>query len=329
MDIIPLAAESLGTRATCILIRTEDQVILFDPGVSLGPRRYGLAPHLEEISAAFLSRQLILNAVKYAGKIIQSHYHGDHFTLRLYRPFEFTDKSVFPQIYAHQDKVVLAKDNNAHINYNQKKRAHWLWQLPKINIYSADNRAFQFGETYIKFSPPLPHGPVPGSWVISTAIFDSSSSVLITSDVNGPSSDKALDFILSTDVDLVILDGPSTYHPKQSSQQSLESFERIVKIIDSGRSLILDHHFLRDIRWKTILKELGILNKIRTLAEVVGIAPMCLESLRKELHENFPLPIRYHDKFVSGSPDILKEIKVASEKLPHAKLSQMIQDLNN
>lgn len=312
-----------------MLIHTEDQVILFDPSVSLGPRRYGLAPHLEELSSAFLSRQLILNAVKCAEKIIQSHYHGDHFTLRLYRPFEFTDKSVFQKTYAQHDKVILAKDNAAHINYNQKKRARWLWQLPKINIYSADNRTFQFGETNIRFSPPLPHGPVPGSWVISTTISDSSSSILITSDVNGPSSDKALDFILSTDVDLVVLDGPSTYHPKQSSKQSLESFERILKIIDSGSSLIIDHHFLRDIRWKTILRELNILNKIRTLAEVVGIAPICLESLRKELHENSPLPIGFHDKFVAGSPDILKEIKATSEKLPHAKLSQMIQDLNN
>lgn len=45
MEILPLAAESLGTRGMCIFVKTEDQNILVDPSVSLGPLRYGLKPY--------------------------------------------------------------------------------------------------------------------------------------------------------------------------------------------------------------------------------------------------------------------------------------------
>jgi predicted metallo-beta-lactamase superfamily hydrolase len=328
LDIIPLAAESLGTRAMCLLIRTVDQVILFDPSVSLGPRRYGLPPHIDEIGSAYLSRQLILDVVTYAKIIIQSHYHGDHFTLGEHRPYEFTNNLIFQKVYGHRDKIILAKDNNTNINYNQKKRAHSLWKQSEIQIHSADNKTFRFGQTRIIFSPPLPHGPVQGSWVVSVIISDPTSKILITSDVNGPSSNEALEFILSYDVDIIILDGPSTYHPKQTSQQNFDAFERINRIVDLDSSLIIDHHFLRDINWKSILTELGILNKIETLANLVNLPPMCLESLRKKLHEDNPLPLDYQNKFISGNPAILKEIQSLSKKLPQRRLSHLIRELS-
>ncbi len=326
MEIIPLAAESLGTRGMCIVIRTNDQQILIDPSVSLAPLRYGLKPHIKEIAAAYLSRQLILRAVKNTSIIIQTHYHGDHYTLGIKRPYEFTNQKVQDQVYNHPNKLILAKNHKKNINYNQKKRARWLWEKD-IEIYSADNRSFSYGKTRITFSPPIPHGVI-GSrsgWVISVFIEDRDSSILVTSDVNGPSNEATLDFILQCNPHQLIIDGPSTYHPKQTKNETLAAFQRLQQI--SIAPFYLDHHFLRDKYWFEILKAQNLDKKALPLSSLIINTPLCLESKRDELHTNEPFEgqnSNFYSLFEDNPNAVIPIIKRLASGLPFAFLEQIL-----
>jgi predicted metallo-beta-lactamase superfamily hydrolase len=44
MRVIPLASESLGVRSLATFVKASGIKILIDPGVALGPKRYGLPP---------------------------------------------------------------------------------------------------------------------------------------------------------------------------------------------------------------------------------------------------------------------------------------------
>ncbi|NHJ02933.1 MAG: hypothetical protein EAX86_12425 [Candidatus Heimdallarchaeota archaeon] len=324
MEIFPLAAESLGSRGMCVVVKTQDQQILIDPSVSLGPLRYGLKPHLKEIAAAYLSRQLILEAVKRSTIIIQTHYHGDHYTLGIERPYEFTDHKIQEQVYNHPNIIILAKDHKKKINYNQKKRAHWLWEK-NVKIYSADANKFLYGKTQITFSPPLPHGATgsQSGWVISVFIEDLESSVLLTSDVHGPSNDAALEFILENNPKHLILDGPSTYHPKQMQEETEAAFRRLHQL--PHEHYYLDHHFLRDRNWPGILEEQNLTKKAFPLSSLVINTPLCLESRRDELHAMEPMKGQYQDfysLFEEKNEAILSIIKDRASTLPFAFLKQ-------
>ncbi|MFW9903267.1 MAG: hypothetical protein ACFFFH_02965 [Candidatus Thorarchaeota archaeon] len=328
MEILPLAAESLGTRGMCILVKTVNQTILVDPSVSLGPLRYGLSPHLKEIAAAYLSRQLILKAVNQTSILIQTHYHGDHFSLGVERPYEFTNRKVQDKIYGNPKVVILAKDPKKNINYNQKKRAYWLWKKKGITLYSGDDKEFSYGKTTIKFSSPIPHGRE-GSrsgWVLSVFIEDSQDSVLITSDVHGLASDAALNFVLENKSQQLIMDGPSTYHPKQTEEETAMAFERMKKIPNDH--FYLDHHFLRDRNWSNILEEHNLTGNVVPLSDLVINEPLCLESIRDELHEKEPMEDSFYQLFHRQRDAIMNSIKTTAAHLPFVNLEELLEIKN-
>lgn len=252
---------------------------------------------------------------------MQTHYHGDHFSLGVERPYEFTNKEIQDKIYGNPERIILAKDSKKKINYNQKKRAHGLWKKD-IKIYSADNNQFSYGKTRIKFSPPLPHGSE-GSrsgWVISVFIEDSQDSILITSDVHGPGNDSALNFILENDANHLIMDGPSTYHPKQTKEETEIAFVRMKKIPNDH--FYLDHHFLRDKKWSSILEENNLAGKAFPLSDLVIKEPLCLESIRDELHKNEPMEDNFYTLFLEQRDLVLNLIKNTALKLPFAVLEK-------
>ncbi|MFX0204340.1 MAG: hypothetical protein ACFFDT_00015 [Candidatus Hodarchaeota archaeon] len=328
MQILPLAVESLGTRGMCLFLKTEDQTILVDPSVSLGPLRYGLKPHLQEIAAAYLSRQLILKTVKKTSILIQTHYHGDHFSLGIQRPYEFTNKKVQNQIYGNPGIIILAKDAKKNINYNQKKRAYWLWKRKGLTLYSGDNKQFVYGNTSLKFSPPIPHGRE-GSrsgWVLSVFIKDSQDSVLITSDVHGLANDAALNFILDNKTHYLIMDGPSTYHPKQTEEETATAFKRMKKL--PNEHFYLDHHFLRDRNWVSILEEHSLTGKVEPLSELVINEPLCLESIRDELHAKEPMNDSFYSLFHKQRDTVMDTIKNTAAQLPFSSLEEQLEFKN-
>ncbi|MFX1285428.1 MAG: hypothetical protein ACFFB5_17420 [Promethearchaeota archaeon] len=317
MQVIPIASESLGTRGLSLFVISEDQRILIDPSVSLAPFRNGYPPHIQEVAASYLSRQYIMKFWELATIIIQTHYHADHYSLGMDRPYEFTNQVIADTLYSHPKKKILAKDPERNINFNQKKRAFWLWRRNGVPLFVADGNTFMFGRTKIVFSEALPHGKLYSKqgWVVAVHISDSYDSVLISSDVVGPGSDLALNFINENQAELIIIDGPSTYHPKQSTEDTVRAFERLMAVNDIDH-MIIDHHLLRDPDWKTLLKDHSFSREI-TLASLLDIPPFCLENKRSLLYNQAPLDSSFHSRFHSHDKEIVMKIRKVAKTLPH------------
>lgn len=284
MQVFPIAAESLGTRSMATLVKTKDCSILIDPGVALGPSRYGLPPHPLEVQRMGEHWKAIKKFAKKSDILIVTHYHYDH-----HDPNE-------PDIY--RGKTVFLKHPEEMINKSQKGRAKFflerLGNLPKTLQYS-DGREVLFGSTKIRFSDPVFHGTNPRlGYVTEVSIKEGDFCFVFTSDVEGPSVGEQAKFILNEDPNLVYLDGPMSYmlgyrYSKASLDYSIKNINDILKKTKIEK-LIVDHHLLRDMKWKDRIKEVFRTAekqnvKVLTAAEYLGLENEMLEARRKELYD--------------------------------------------
>jgi predicted metallo-beta-lactamase superfamily hydrolase len=279
--IIPLAFDSFGVRSMATSIETEDLKILIDPGVALAPIRYGLEPHPLEWQRFDETWNVIKQYAENADVLVVTHYHYDHH-----------DPDT-PELY--KDKIVFIKHPTENINLSQKERATFFLEaikgMPK-KLEIADAKNFQLGKTKISFSKAVCHGTNPRlGYVIEVSIKSNGEKFLYTSDVEGP-----LRFILDEKPDVLFVDGPMTYMLGfRYSFKSLEiSNANLVRAIKETNlhTLVLDHHFLRDLNYKLRIKPVyeaaekrGV--KVVTAAEFCGRKIEMLEALRKELYAKY------------------------------------------
>lgn len=284
MKVFPIAADSLGTRSMATHVKTHDCSILIDPSVALGPLRYGLPPHPLELQRLDEHWMEIKKLAEKSDILIVTHYHYDH-----HNPDA-------PEIY--KDKTVFLKHPKEKINKSQMGRAKFflerLGDLPKKIEYS-DGREFSFGDTRIKFSNPVFHGTNSRlGYVTEVSIKERDFCFVFTSDVEGPSIDAQAKFIIDENPNLVYLDGPMTYmlgyrYSKASLVQSIRNIARIFEKTKIEK-LIVDHHFLRDIKWNSRIDEVFEAAKkngveVATAAEYLGQENVTLEARRKELYD--------------------------------------------
>lgn len=283
MIITPLAAESLGVRSAAFFVETSDVSVLIDPGVSLAPRRFGLPPHPLEIKAMNESWRSIKEFAARAEVLVITHYHFDH--------FDPTEPLVF------NGKALLIKHPKESINASQRARARELIKnfrtLPR-RVEFADNNEFRFGNTTIRFSPAVPHGPgIKVGWVVEVSIRDGESCFLHTSDIQGASLPQQVAFIRVEKPDTLYLDGPLTYLLGQgfSTGDLRASIKNICDIIETTRvqTLIIDHHLLRDPKWKEELEEVFAKaeqtgKKVVTASGFLGKDEEILEAHRRQLY---------------------------------------------
>jgi uncharacterized protein len=279
MNIQPIASDSLGVRSMAVFVQTKDCKILIDPSAALGPKRYNLPPCDIEIQTLEQTKQEIRKKAEQTDIFTISHYHYDH-----YDPYEefYTGKTVF------------AKDIKQQINASQKQRGRDFSKLVKetCNLTYADDSTHTFGDTTITFSPPFFHGPtnVKLGYVLMVTIEDTATRILHASDVQGPVTSEAKDYIISQKPDLLIMDGPPTiFLGWRFSQQNLQdSSNNLLEIIEkTGCKVILDHHLLRDRYYQNHFPEPYNKhpNSIQTFAEYLGKKNNTLEAQRKELWE--------------------------------------------
>ncbi|MGQ9624130.1 MAG: MBL fold metallo-hydrolase [Candidatus Bathycorpusculaceae bacterium] len=284
--IVPLAFDSFGVRSMATFIETDDAKILIDPGVSLAPLRYGLEPHFLEWQRLDETWEEIKRYAENADALIVTHYHYDHH-----------DPS-YPELY--RGKTVFIKHPTENINRSQRERAAAyltaIEDLPK-KIEFSDGRSFQFGKTQVTFSRAVCHGTNPRlGYVTEVSIKSGGEKFLHTSDVEGPSLQDQVDFILKEKPNVLFVDGPMTYMlGYRFSYKSLEiSNTNLIKAIESKslNTLVLDHHFLRDLNYKVRIKSVYEVAEKRgvavvTAAEFVGRKIEMLEALRKELYAKY------------------------------------------
>jgi len=288
MKITPLAFDSMGTRSMATYVETKDVGVLIDPSVSLATRRYNLPPHPVEFARMDKHWELIKSYAKKAAVLIVTHYHYDH-----HNPWE-------PEIY--RDKILLMKHPTEKINQSQRKRASFflkqLADLPK-SLQFSDSEEFRFGDTLLRFSPPVFHGTNPRLGYVTEVLIDDGRGyrAIHTSDVEGPAIDDQLQFILENKPDLVILDGPLTYMLgfRYSAQHLNQSIKNMVKLIDGGvEDLVIDHHFMRDLKYLDRIKEVYEFAdekgcKVESAAEYVGQPIEMFEAKRRDLYRVQPV----------------------------------------
>jgi uncharacterized protein len=277
MKIIPIASDSLGVRSMATYIETKDCKILIDPSAALAAKRYSLPPHQKEYEALNNIKEKISSYAKKCDILTISHYHFDH----------YEENKTF-----YKEKKVFAKSITKKINKSQKERGKELKNnIEKIcDLNYCDDSDYKFGNTKILFSSPFFHGPknVRLGYIIMTEISEGKKRILHTSDVQGPITDNATDYIIERKPDILILDGPPTnLLGYRFSYKNLEKATiNLIKIIENIKcDIILDHHLLRDIKYKKVFSkpyEIGK-KRVKTFAEYLGKENNTLEANRKKL----------------------------------------------
>jgi len=296
--IVPLAAESLGVRSMCTFVETPEVKVLLDAGVSLGPNRFGFPPHPREYEALRESRKKIADAAKKAEVVTISHYHFDHHTPS-YTDwcFNWSSEEVARQIY--KGKLVLAKSYRDKVNYTQRRRG-WVFartagkQAERLEF--VDGKTFEFGDSRIRFSDPVFHGPGDSElgWLLMATVEHENERVLFASDVQGPMYTPTLKIILEQNPDVVIIGGPPTYLSGLVKQEHIEEgMLNLEKIVQKVPTTILEHHLLREENWWTLAHSildvaLKAGHKAFTAAEFLKKPNTLLESQRKQLYETEP-----------------------------------------
>ncbi|MDI6691148.1 MAG: hypothetical protein QME50_04670 [Candidatus Bathyarchaeota archaeon] len=319
--VVPLAAESLGVRSMCTFVETPDVRILLDAGVSLCPNRFGLPPHLLEFRAISEARKRIVEAAKKAEIVTLSHYHFDHHTPS-YEDWlcNWTAKDeTARQIY--EGKTVLIKNPKEKINFSQRRRG-WIFQktggkyAEKLEV--ADGKTFLLGKaTLVRFSEPVFHGPENSAlgWILMATIEYEGEKFMFAPDVQGPMASQTLKIIVNEKPQLLMIGGPPLYLArfKVDEKQIQTGMKNLEKVVEASRMVILEHHILRDEKWREKAKRVfekaqGVGCKVLTVAEFLREENAFLEALRKRLYVESP-PSREFEKWMNSSMTVKKRVK--------------------
>lgn len=284
MEVELLAFDSMGVRSMCTRIATDDLALVIDPGLALGPKRFGLPPHrLEQERLAELAG-IIAEEAKDADLIAISHYHSDHCDPGDLIPME---------IYSGKKVLLKNPDANREGGLADFKVPLFIGMVRERaeSVEMADGKKFRFGGTTVEFSKALCHGASSTmGHVLEVMVSDGNDTVVHTSDIQGFVQGDQADFAIERRPRLVIADGPMTYMLGQGfSQENLEaSIGNIRRVLGCGIvDLVLDHHFLRDLNFRQYLDRLtGEFPQIRimTAAEYMGRENDPLEARRRELY---------------------------------------------
>jgi len=318
--VVPLAAESLGVRSMCTYVETSDVKILLDAGVSLCPNRFGFPPHPREFQTIDQCRGEIARAAENADVVTLSHYHFDHHTPSFEDWLVNWTQKVETARQIYQQKTVLVKNPRENINFSQRRRG-WMFKktggkyAEKLEV--ADGKTFAFGDTNIKFSEPVFHGPDDSAlgWVLMATVEVGGEKFMFAPDVQGPMSARTLSLILDEKPGLIMIGGPPLYLAKfKVGDAEIEAgLRNLRKVADAVPRVIVEHHILREPNWlETTRSTMGNSEKpkheMMTAAEFIGKENTFLEANRKEFFADFP-PSKEFEKWMSRSVEARKHVK--------------------
>lgn len=276
MKVVPLGAESLGVRSMATYVEAGGRGILIDPGATLAAARFGLPPAEEEWEALRRANDRISAYALRAELIFVSHYHEDHFR---------TD----PAAYA--GRRVLVKDPRRMVQGLQARRAAELWRTldGRARVGVADDFSERGHDLVLEASPPLPHGleGTPLGYVVALTVAEPAERerFVFASDVQGPLSPVAAAYIARQRPTLLYLAGPPSYLERDLGAAPIDrGIDHLLRIVETtGCRVILDHHALRDIRWRERFARLWETGRVTTAAAYLGVGDADLESRRAQL----------------------------------------------
>ncbi len=276
MNVIPLAADSLGARSVATYVECGDTRLVIDPGASLGRSRFNLPPADEEWEALKRANDRISAYAVRATTIFVSHYHEDHFRYD-------------PAIY--RGKTVWAKDPKRMLGGTQGERAAKLWKGlgGGCRLDAAEGRRMETLDAVLSASSPLSHGPdgTALGYVIALTVTDRREGFRFVhaSDVQGPLSPVATAYLIRERPNLLYLSGPPAYLERELGSAVIDrGIANLSRVIDAtGCRVIMDHHAVRDARYPERFRALWESGSVVTAAGFLGLADAALESTRLDL----------------------------------------------
>jgi predicted metallo-beta-lactamase superfamily hydrolase len=287
MQIIPLAADSMGVRSMATFVETKHLRLLIDPGAIVAERRFGLAPHPLEITCLKGCLERIALFAKSADTIVITKYDAEHFS---------PDRPEWAR-----NKRLIVKNPNLHIRPAIRTFAFEFLKTVRntaSEIAFADGMSFVFGKTRLTFSESYSIDPDENAeGALPLSVEEDEDVFLYSSGTKGVYPDGAAAFLSSRPSMLMYLDGPLTHQTDRAGPKTPVGplFKRIRKIItdSAAQRIILDHHLLRDPKWRQRVEPLAqvALQKrivLQTAAEYRGEEIMDLEARRRTLYELHP-----------------------------------------
>jgi predicted metallo-beta-lactamase superfamily hydrolase len=274
MRVMPLAADSLGTRSMATYVESGPLRLLLDPGATLAPRRYDLGPTPAEEEALARARARIEGYAVRATHVTVSHFHADHF---------WSD----PALYA--GRRVWAKDPRRMTDSHQGAQGREFWRAvdPHCRLEPAEGRWVELDGVTMRISPPLPHGREGSGfgYVVAVTVDDGGERFVHASDLQGPASAVATAYLVRERPDLVYVSGPPTYLQGHIGREGIQrGIDNLVRLVgETGCRVIVDHHAVREPRFRDRLAQAFDTGRVVTAAEYLGRRDECLEARRAAL----------------------------------------------
>ena len=169
------------------------------------------------------------------------------------------------------------------------RKNKWIedFKVGDTKVMLADGKSFTFGDTKICFSQPMFHGQFLDNigWVLSVLVKFDDDKFLFTSDLQGPIIEEYADWIIRSEPDFIVADGPPLYTygfmiGKEDVEQVIKNMQNIMREA-RPRGILWDHHMCRGLfrsklkRVYSYAKKLNV--KICTAAEYIGRKPLIEE----------------------------------------------------
>jgi len=169
------------------------------------------------------------------------------------------------------------------------RKNKWIedFKVGDTKVMLADGKSFAFGDTKICFSRPMFHGQFLDNigWVLSVLVKFDDDKFLFTSDLQGPIIEEYADWIIRSEPDFIVADGPPLYTygfmiGKEDVEQVIKNMQKIMREA-RPRGILWDHHMCRGLfrsklkRVYSYAKKLNV--KICTAAEYIGRKPLIEE----------------------------------------------------
>ena len=195
---MPLAADSLGTRSMATWVELEGVRVLIDPGVTVAETRYGLPPMQEERQALETATSRVIGALCQADAAVVTHFHEEHVNLLHY---VLSSTAIYMKTPVTPSEVRATQ-----ALFPRLERTGRAFSM-------ADDSSVNLRDVTLTFSRPLPHGKAgakAGS-VMAVAVQARSGCFVHASDVQGPLSAAAVEWVIRQRPDVLYLSGAPTY----------------------------------------------------------------------------------------------------------------------
>ena len=295
MKIDILGTESLGVRGLSCSVKLRDRKIVIDPGIALGWNRYGYLPHPFQIAVGRKVREKIIGALANATDIVFSHFDGDHVPLAAPNPYQLGINAVKKHLLR---SIIWAKGAEPSSRLENRRRME-IEDALKAVLPAAEESS----DGAVQFSMPLQHGlrRKKAVTVMMTRI-EEDGFVFVHASDHQFLHVESIEHILSMNPDVVLSSGPALYLENLSTAQQKRAVENAVELSRNIKTLIIDHHLLRDEKGLDWLKEIACAtgNEVICAAAYMGQKPLLLEAWREDLYERMPVPEGWHEAYAAG-----------------------------